>query len=265
MDRNGRPTTQISTSTVDRIFVRDRDLVSDLMGRMSFTEMMFFQILGRVPSPGETRILDAVLVTLMEHGLTPSVIATRMVQASAPDALQSAVAAGLLCVGGTFVGTMEGNAKLLVEIVGSGDGLEPAAARVAARFRERGQAVPGFGHPIHRPDDPRSPRLLSIAQEEGVPGRHIEALRALSRQVDIAYGRHLTINATGAIAAVLCEIGIPWEIMRGFAVISRCAGLVGHILEETATPAALHMWNVIQKEIAYSGSAGGGKEGGHKP
>lgn len=259
MTSESTPTTRISTSTVDRIFVRDRDLVQELIGRFTFTEMTFFQIMGRIPTRGETRILDAVLVTLMEHGLTPSVIATRMVQMSAPDALQSAVAAGLLCVGGTFVGTMEGCARLLVEIVEAKEGVQAAARAVAARFREQARPVPGFGHPIHRPDDPRSPKLLGVAEGEGVPGRYIAALRELGRQVDLAYGRHLTINATGAIAAVLCEIDIPWEIMRGFAVISRCAGLVGHILEEAKTPAAPHMWALINREIEYAGEAGSGE------
>jgi citrate synthase len=253
MKKAAKPTTRISTSTTDRIYVRDKDLVDELMGRLSFTEMMFFQIMQRMPTRAEARILDAVLVTLMEHGLTPSAIVSRLVDMSAPDALQSSIAAGLLCVGGTFVGTMEGNARLLEEIVAARDGVEEAARRIAECFKSEGQPVPGFGHPLHRPDDPRSPRLLAIAEEEGVPGNHISALRTLGRHVDEVYGRHLTINATGAIAAVLCEIQIPWEIMRGFAVISRCAGLVGHILEEREVPAGRAIWLLTNEGIRYEG------------
>jgi citrate synthase len=255
MRKTSKPTTKISTGTSDRIYVRDKNLVDELMGHLTFTEVMFFQIMARTPTKTEARILDAVLVTLMEHGLTPSAIVTRLVDMSAPDALQSAMAAGLLCVGGTFVGTMEGNARLLEEILADDEGVETAAKRIAERHKSEGKPIPGFGHPFNRPDDPRSPRLFAIAEEEGVPGRHIAALRTLGRHVDQVHGRHLTINATGAIAAVLCEIGVPWQIMRGFAVISRCAGLLGHILEERETPAAPAIWRLANEEVEYAGEA----------
>jgi len=253
MKKEPKPTTKICTSTTDCIYIRDKSLVDELMGRVSFTEMMFFQIMKRMPYKAESRILDAVLVTLMEHGLTPSAIVTRLVDMSAPDALQSSVAAGLLCVGSTLVGTMEANARLLQEILAAEDGVEAASQRIAKRFKSEGKSVPGFGHPHHQPDDPRSPRLLSIAEEEGVSGRYIAALKTLGRNVDEVYGHHLTINATGAIAAVLSEIGLPWQIMRGIATISRCAGLVGHILEERESPTASTICEITRECIEYEG------------
>ncbi len=248
-----KPSTKISHHTTDAIYVRGASLVDDLIGRLTFTEMMYFQLLGVRPTPAQTKILDAVLVTLMEHGLTPSAITTRLIYDSCPEAVQAAVAAGLLGVGSTFIGTMEGCAANLEEILASSS-QETKAKEIAIRFRRAKRPIPGFGHPHHKPDDPRSPRLLALAEEAGVPGRHIHALRLLAVEVDAAWGRHLTINATGAIAALLGEIGVPREVARGVAVVSRAAGLVGHIREEQLDPSARHIWNVVTDNVPYTGA-----------
>lgn len=247
------PVTRISRYTADAIYVRGASLAEELIGRLTFTEMMYFHWTGARPTPAQTRILDAVLVTLMEHGITPSVIAARMVYDSCPEAVQAAMAAGLLAVGSTFVGTMEGCAALLEEILAAPEGEAERARAIARRHREAKRPVPGFGHPHHKPDDPRSPRLIAIAEEAGVPGRHIRALRLLAAEVDAAWGRHLTINATGAVAALLGEIGIPQPVMRGVAVVSRAAGLVGHIREEQTDPAARYMWDLAAERVRYAG------------
>ena len=248
-----KPTTQISHHTTDAIYVRGASLVDDLIGKLTFTEMMYFQLLGARPTPAQAKILDAVLVTLMEHGLTPSAITARLIYDSCPEAIQAAVAAGILGVGSTFVGTMEGCAANLEEILAAPEGEQARAKAIAARFRKEKKPIPGFGHPHHRPDDPRSPRLIAVAEAAGVPGRHIRALKLLAVEVDAAWGRHLTINATGAIAALLGEIGVPHEVMRGIAVVSRAAGLVGHIREEQVEPAARHMWDVVAENVPYAG------------
>jgi citrate synthase len=248
---NPSVTTSIARHTHDAIFVRDADLVNELMGELTFTEMILFHLTGKRPARAATVVLDAVLVTLMEHGLTPSAIVTRLIYDSAPEALQSAVAAGLLGVGSTFVGTMEGCAALIEEMLAAPEGVAARARDIADRHRALKKPMHGFGHPHLRPDDPRSPRLFEIATRQGVPGKHMAALKALSVEVDRAYGRHLTINATGAIAAVLGEIGIQQSIMRGIAVISRSAGLVGHICEERERPAARTIWTMIDQGIPY--------------
>jgi citrate synthase len=256
MAEPARPKTHIAYHTQDAIYVRGVDLVNDLIGKVSFTEMMLLQITGRRPTPAQVALLDAVMVTLMEHGLTPSVIATRMIYVSAPEALQSAVAAGLLGVGSTFIGTMENAVKLLDEILAASEG-EPARAKaIAQRYRESRTPLPGFGHHLHKPDDPRSARLIALTLEHGTPGNYVRALKALSSAVDEMYGRHITINATGAIAAVLGEIGFPAEVMRGVAVVSRAAGLVGHILEERKEPAARFIWDLAEHEVPYEPTDG---------
>lgn len=255
MAETSRATSAICTYTHDAIYVRDRSLVDDLIGEVTFTQMMFFQIMARMPSPAEVKIVDAVLVTLLEHGITPSAIATRLTLMSAPESLQGAVAAGLLGVGGTFLGTMQGAAELIDEMMQADDGVAAAAERIARRHRESRTPLPGFGHNLHRPDDPRTPKLFAVARQAGVRGDHIAALQALGDAVDRFYGRHITINATGAIAALLSEIGIPVDVMRGFAVITRAAGLVGHIKEERENPAARALWDAATHAVDYSGHA----------
>lgn len=248
-----KPTTKIARHTTEAIYVRGANLVDELIGKLTFTEMMYFQLLGARPTPAQAKILDAVLVTLMEHGITPSTIVSRLIYDSSPESVQAAVAAGLLGVGSTFVGTMEGCAANIEEILSAPEGEAARAKAIAQRVRAARQPIPGFGHPHHKPDDPRSPRLLAIAEEAGVPGRHIRALRLLAQEVDAAWGRHLTINATGAVAALLGEIGVPREVMRGIAVVSRSAGLVGHIREEQLDPSARHMWDTVSESVPYAG------------
>ena len=209
--------------------------------------MILFQMLGRVPSIGEVVCIDACLVALMEHGLTPSAIAARLVYSSAPEAMQGAVAAGLLGVGGRFVGTVEGCAALVARIAAAPDAKRECLAIVA----EARGPLPGFGHDVHKPDDPRTPKLFAIARAQGVAGKHVAALEELGAALDAAKGRHITINATGAVAAVLADVGIPPEIMRGFALITRCAGLVGHIHEEQHAPAMRAIWSAAEEVVPY--------------
>ncbi len=245
------PTTSISRSELDKIFVRDANLVDELIGQLTFTEMILFHLTGKKPSALQTKVMDAVLVTTMEHGLTPGAIATRLIFHSAPEALQAAVAAGVMGAGSTYLGTMEGCATLLAEMVASKDGLESSAQAIAQRFRSSGQFIPGLGHPFHKPDDPRSPRLIDVAEKAGAKGDYIAALKALARAANSVYPKYLTTNATGAIAAILLEIGIKPEIMRGIAVISRAAGLVGHISEELENPSGRYIYDMVESGIKY--------------
>jgi len=243
-------TTQICTSSPSDITIRGKSLVDDLIGKLSFTEMIVFQMLGRMPTPAQVTVIDACLVALMEHGLTPSAIAARLVYSSAPEAMQGAVAAGLLGVGGRFVGTVEGCAALVARIAAAPDAAVDARAVIAEHSATR-TPLPGFGHDVHIPDDPRTPRLFEVAQRAGIAGAHVAALKLLSTELDAAKRRHITINATGAIAALLLDAEIPAPILRGFALIARCAGLVGHLHEEQRTPAMTDMWHAVERAVPY--------------
>lgn len=242
------PTTNIATSDATSITVRDKSLVDDLIGKVTFTEMMWLVVLGTKPTPAQAAIADACMVTLMEHGMTPSAIATRLIYGSSPDAMQGAVAAGLLGVGSRFVGTVEGCAALLQRIVASTE--QRAEAEQIVREMK---AIPGFGHDVHVPDDPRPPRLFAVAREHGIAGVHVHALEVLSAVLDAAKRRHITINATGAVAAVLADAGVPIDIMRGFALVARCAGLVGHVREEQRDPSMRALWHGAEAIVPYRG------------
>ena len=244
------PTTGIASHSAEDVFIRGVSLCKDLIGQRSFTEVVYFQILGRMPTPDQAALIDACLVALMEHGLTPSVLAARLTYSSAPEALQGAVAAGLLGVGSRFVGSMEGCAALLQRILDAGDGVAEAN-RIAVEHRASRTALPGFGHPTHKPDDPRARRLMELARSRNVAGRYVTAITALSSAVDATYGRHITINATGAIAAVLGDCGVPAEIARCVGLIARCAGLVGHLYEEQQQPTLRAVWEAAEKAVPY--------------
>jgi citrate synthase len=249
-----RPTTAIAHATREDVTIRGRSLCREMIGRMGFTEAIFFQVLGRMPTPAQATLVDACLVTLMEHGLTPSVLSARLVYSSAPEALQSGVAAGLLGVGSVFAGSMEGCAMLLERLVAAGGGAAEDAKRIAEEHRAARRPVPGFGHPTHKPDDPRAQVLLALAREQGIALPHVAALETLASAVDAASGRHVTINATGAIAALLADCGVPAAITRGFALIARCAGLVGHLHEEQRDPAMRAIWTAGETAVPYAGS-----------
>ena len=243
--------TNIATSDKTTITVRGKSLVDELIGHRTFTETMYFALVHRLPTPGETMVLDACLVTLMEHGWTPSSIVTRLMADSTPGQAQVAIAAGLLAVGDVFAGTMDGCARLLVAGVDAPD-VGTWCRETVAHHRSNRLPMPGFGHPFHKPEDPRPPRLFQVAQDAGLSGRYIALLQRLGTEIDGAYGRHLTINATGAIAALLLEIGVPPVAMRAVAVVSRAGGLAGHLVEEQQKPAAREIWRMTEHGIPYA-------------
>ncbi len=246
-------TTNIATADATSITVRGRKLVDELIGQLTYTEMLYFLVCGRTPEPSQTLVLDACLVTLMEHGLNPSTLVTRLIADSVPGEIQVAMSAGLLAIGGVFAGTMEGCARILQAGVQAGGNPDAYCVEVVRAHRSERRPVPGFGHATHTPDDPRTPRLLTIAEQAGFgSGPYIAMLRQLAVTVVEAAGRHLTINATGAIAALLLEIDIPLDAMRGMAVVSRSGGLVGHVLEERRTHSARQVWRAAEEGIPYT-------------
>ncbi|HSI49744.1 MAG TPA: citryl-CoA lyase [Ideonella sp.] len=245
------PTTSLCRHTLTSLHYGGANLVDDLMGQKTFTEVLLMQILGRTPRPVDMRMADVVLIVLMEHGLTPSAIATRLVYMSAPENLQGAVAAGLMAVGSSFVGTMENCSRLLDRLQAAADP-QAEALLIAREHQARKQPVPGFGHHLHKPVDPRAYKLLDLARAEPeLPGAHLRALETLSRAVDTVAGKPITLNATGAVAALLGEIGVPTEVMRGFAVISRAAGLVAHVVEEQQSPSGRFIWETVEQAIPF--------------
>ena len=215
--------------------------------------MLYFLTCGRKPDPGQARVLDACLVTLAEHGLTPSAVIARLMADSVPEEPQVAVAGGLLAIGSVFAGTTEDCARMLLDIERASQrtGIDEAIAGRVQALHDGRRPVPGFGHATHKPDDPRTPRLFEIAAQAGYAGRYVGLLQRVGAEVDRIHGRHLTINATGAMGALFLEIGIPLQAMRCYSVVSRAAGLVGHLLEEQATHSARAIWQASKRAVPY--------------
>jgi citrate synthase len=243
---------QMGWSSPDSIVVRGHDLPNDLLGKIDLGGMAFLEIIGRRPTPQEAEVFNALLVTLVEHGMTPQAIATRMVSLAAPEALQAAVAAGLCGVGSVFAGGSEQVAKILQEALQDkpqATDLNAIAVAIVNDFTARKAPIPGLGHPVHKPIDPRTPVLFAIAERNGFRGRYVALFEAIQVEAARKLNRSLPINATGAIGAVLCELGFPWQICRGIAVISRAVGLVGHIAEEMRNPIAREIYERAEIEV----------------
>ncbi len=246
------PITNLCRHNETQIFYRDKDLVRELIGKARFTDVMISQILNRTFTEKQSALIDAILICLMEHGFTPSAISTRLTYGSAPEAIQGAIAAGLLNVGSQFIGTMQNCAELLTEIVERGD---DSTKDIVSRFRSDKKSVPGFGHHLHRPDDPRAIALMALARANDVAGRHLGALEALAAEIDRQAGKHVPINTTGATAAILADLDVPAIAMRGFAIVARAAGLVAHLVEEQNNPSSRFIWQLVDEAIPFSEQA----------
>jgi citrate synthase len=243
--------TNIAWSTPSTITVKGFDLCKDLLGTISLGDMAFLELTDRLPTPRESAMFNAIAVTLVEHGLTPSSIAARMTCTGAPEAMQAAVAAGLCGLGSVFVGSMESAARMLQEAIPDPSGatdFEALARQIVERFHSGKEAVPGIGHRLHKPVDPRAPRLFQIAAENGFDGPYVALMQAVARQAETVYGKSLPVNATGAIGAIASELQLPWQIVRGIGVMARAIGLVGHIREEIRTPIAREIWERADEE-----------------
>ncbi len=225
--------TDMGWSTADRIVVRGKNLPREILGRLNLGDMAFLELTGKVPDKKQSILFNAMVVALVEHGITPSALAARLAYLGAPEALQAAVAAGLCGLGSVFVGSTEDCARMLQEgLSGEKGSLKEIAKRIVSSRR----TIPGLGHPVHRPVDPRTRRLFEMARECGFYGRYCRLMEM------IASAKKLPLNATGAIGALACEMGFDWKVCRGLGVMARAVGLVGHLLEESRRPMAGEIW-----------------------
>jgi citrate synthase len=237
--------TSVGTSDADSITVMGRDLANELMGKATLTELAFLVVQRRMPSPEETRLLDAVLVSLADHGLTPTVLAARLTHTGAPESLQGAIAAGLLGAGSVFLGVVEDTVRFLDAL---GDDVEGGVRREI----EAGRRIPGLGHPIHTVQDPRTPRIYAVAAETGLEGAYLTRLREMAAAHARLTGRELPINGAGVAGAALADLGFPAPLLRGFALLARTAGLLGHLAEELQSPIGMRLYREVDERAMYS-------------
>jgi citrate synthase len=237
--------TSIAQAYPDRVEVRGRDLTDDLMGRLTFTEYVHLLLTGREPSPEQRFFLDLVLLAIAEHGLMPTNVAARMTYAADPGSLQGAVAAGILGCGPVVLGTAAECARLLEQAEAG----SPEA--VVREIRAVGGKVPGFGHPVHTPVDPRAERILELADEHGIAGANVQLARRLREAVEQEWGRPLTMNVSLSIAAVLLDLGFPFSMVAAVPILARTASLLAHLAEERERPLGLHLAAAAEAAAEY--------------
>jgi citrate synthase len=250
--------TSLGTSSADEIRLLGKSLTEDLMGQVGFGELAFWLVTLRRPTPSEVRVFEAVLVALADHGFTPTAIAARLTYLSAPDSLQGALASGLLGGGSRFLGVTEDCGQFLhavleenADLPADDAGWDALALDAVRREREAGRYVPGLGHPVHKVLDPRTPRLIAIAEEEGLRGPHLRLFEAIGRTHEQVLGRRLPLNGAGVCGAALADLGLPVELLRGFALLARAAGLLGQIAEEVRRPIGMDAYLTVDRNAVY--------------
>ncbi|MFI7743786.1 citryl-CoA lyase [Kocuria rhizosphaericola] len=251
--------TSLGTSSPTEIRLLGQDLAQDLMGKVGFGELAFWLVAMRRPTPGEVRVFESVLVALADHGFTPTAIAARVTYLSAPDSVQGAMAAGLLGGGSRFLGVTEDCGQFLAatltahegELPDTDAGWDDMAAEAIRAQKAAGKFVPGLGHPNHKDGDPRTPVLIGIAVEEGLRGPHLRLFEAIGRMSGPVLGRNLPLNGAGVCGAALADLGLPTDLLRGFALLARSAGLLGQIAEEKRNPIAHDIYMAVDRHAVY--------------
>jgi citrate synthase len=251
----GSPVTRISRAYPDRVEVRGHDLASDLMGRLTFTEYFHLLLTGGEATDDERFFLDLLLVAIAEHGMMPTNVAARMTLAADPGSLQGAVAAGILGAGPVVLGTSEECARMLEDaqqhVVAAGDAPDTVARDLAEAVHAAGDKLPGFGHPVHRPLDPRAERILELADDRGVSGPHVALARALRDAAAETWGKPLPMNVALPIAAVMLDLGFSADVVKSVPILARTAGLLAHLAEERANPVGFLMAGRAEEAITY--------------
>ena len=255
-DEGLRFPTSIGTSDEDRIRLLGQDLAADLMGKVGFGELAYWLVAGRRPTPGEVRVFETVLVALADHGFTPTAIAARLTYLSAPESLQGALAAGLLGGGSRFLGVTEDCGRFLAAVLADGvpeddAGFDALALAAVTKARAEKKFVPGLGHPVHKKEDPRTPALIRIAEEEGLRGPHLRLFEAIGRVHPQVLNRTLPLNGAGVCGAALADLGLPVDLLRGFALLARAAGLLGHLAEERRNPIGMDVYLTVDRNAVY--------------
>lgn len=248
--------TALGSSTSTTIRLLGQDLAEEIMGQVGFGELAFWLATQRRPTPGEARVFESVLIALADHGFTPTAIVTRLTYLSAPDSIQGALAAGLLGGGSRFLGVTEDTGVFLHEVLTGLDHRpvtqsewDALAISVVSEAHHRQQLIPGLGHHVHKIEDPRTPRLMRIAEEENQYGDHLKLFAAIGRVHPDVLGKKLPLNGAGVCGAALADLGLPLALLRGFALLARTAGLIGQLAEELRTPVAREIFLDVEKNM----------------
>lgn len=249
----GKWRTAIAYGDRRAVVLRGYDL-QDLVGEVSFAQAWLLLATGELPAPGHARLLDAMMVSVLDHGIVPSSIVTRYL-ASAGTPLQAAVAGGVMAFGDTYGGACEQLGEQLAahvpQVRCGRETQQQAAAAIVRHFFSTGRKVPGYGHALHPEGDPRVPRLYGIADANGVTGDFSRLAFEVQEELHRAKGRKLPMNQDGALGALGLDMGLDWRLLRALAFVPRSAGLAVHALEEMTREAGWR--HVPDEEIEYDG------------
>jgi citrate synthase len=231
--------------------------VDEMMGRLSFADAVYLLLMGELPTPAIGRMLNAVLVSSLDHGVTPpSTLAARNVATSGAP-LKDSVAAGVLAFGPHHGGDVESCMRFLdrgLTLLRTGMPLGRAAAALVDESESHGQVPPGFGHRFHT-RDPRAARLFQMVLELELEGEHVRMIRAVERELQkrhAAGGRLVPVNVDGAIAAITADLGFAYELGNAIFLISRLPGLIAHAHEERLRHQPMRQ--IDPKDHGYDGS-----------
>lgn len=257
--------TGLGTSDATTIRLLGHDLSNELIGKVGFGELALWLCTQKRPTPQQVRVFEAVLVALADHGFTPIAIAARMTLYSSPDAIQGAMAAGLLGGGSRFLGVTEDTGRFLAGVLKTVKDQLPTTdeewdelARKAVREQKAGgRFVPGIGHPVHKQVDPRTEVIINLAEQEGMRGPHLRLFEAIGRVHGEILSRKLPLNGAGVAGAALADLGLPPELLRGVALLARAAGLLGHIAEEMRNPIAPSIYAAVDRNAVYRPASDG--------
>lgn len=244
----------------DRVILRGKDLCGEIIGHLTFSQMTGLMLTGKTPNEQQARMIDALLVALVEHGMTSSAIAARLIYHAAPESLQGAVAAAILSAGGRHLGTADLCAKMLQEALNpearQGKSIEQLADEIVAKYRATKTNIAGIGHQTHTGGDPRADRLFEVARETGVYGDACELIQVISKKASAQVGRNLPVNVTGAMGSIATEMGLDWHLAKSFAIIGRALGALAHLADEIQNPIARPVSQLVEHSVEYRGPNG---------
>lgn len=243
-------TTEIGFTTPAAITVRGKNLSDDILGKFDFIDMIYWLNFARMPEAREKAMVNLILVSAADHGLTPSALSSRLTFLGAPESVQGAVAAGLLGAGSRFLGTIQNVAEQLKEGAEGLDSLDDASVLAAARRLVRGAKetrtpISGLGHNIHAGGDPRVPVLQQISEQHGYFGKHWRLALAIPRVFEEDHGKKLPLNGAGALGAIIADMHLDGIFGRGLMLVGRAAGLVAHLREESQAPLGSDLWDLV--------------------
>jgi citrate synthase len=247
------PRTAITKVEPDKLLLRGYR-IDLLIGNISFAQAVFLAIKGELPSEKEAKMIDAMLVSSIDHGVTPPSCLSARTIASTGAPLNAAVAGGILAISKHHGGAIEDCMKVIQEAVRrkreTNKTEDEMAALVIKEYKEKNRRLPGFGHRIHT-KDPRTTKLFQIASQLGIAGENVGMTKAIEDAMEKENGKRLPVNVDGAIAALLCEMNFPSELANAFFMLARFPGLVAHVYEEQTRMKPMRFIN--PKDHEYDG------------